>query len=1062
MKMIRIALLAGILATLFLISLAAPGASAQPYENSTVVGQVPDRLVITVREGVAMNLEKAGGAQVGVPGLDALAKRFEVREMGQLYAGMSGALKSKALRSQAERFWTVDFPAELDIAEVEAAYRALPEVEKVERVDICRNTAYLPNDLGSAQWHLRNVSLGGASIRAVGAWNQTLGDSNVVIAICDSGVDWHHPDLGGSHPDKVNGAIWTNWTEYYGTPGVDDDDNGFVDDFRGWDFVSLASNAGWPDEDVSIADNDPMDYESHGTNCAGAAAAITNNGVGVAGVAPGCKIMAVRVGYLPNGETQGVVRMDFCSAGMLYAVNNGADIINCSWGSTSFLSFAVNAATDAGVLILTAAGNDNVSSDPSYLSTHPDVLSVASTSPSDSKSSFSNYGTWVELSAPGESIYTTAYNSTTQQSSYATVQGTSFSSPIAAGAAALLWSANPGMTRTQIMSLLTSTCDDIDDINPAYAGMLGSGRINMLRALGDAEHRYPEEFPTLFDALNESSAGDLIAIEGGVTLTAPVTVPDHQLLVYGGYSSDYSSRDPIGNPTIISGTPAVSGLKFQGGVTTTTVVDGFEIRNCGGQSYGGIPYNARYGGGVSLNQASPTLRNLVLTNNTVGGTGELGCGGGLNANLSSAVLENVTITGNSAVYGAGLFANQSNLTLTDCYIDSNLPITGNLSYPARGGGIHLVDSQIEMYDCQISGHLETVQGGGIYAAGLGGVSDVTMIGGQVSGNTAKDNGGGVYQSAGQLTLMNVAVTDNGPATGATFMAGGGVYTTGASTDLTHLIVTGNSAMLGGGVSLNGGAQVDLQHSLIAQNTASFYGGGIDYENNTAGQILSNTIAHNAGGGAGGGGLYLTASAASIQNNISAFNTGGTSFGNGMSLGTAPTVLSCNDVFGNDNSQYTGIADPTGTDGNISADPLFCETVDGPYRLPVSSPCAPDQSGGCGLIGVYGADCAGSPVPDDGAGTVPAVFAVERNFPNPFNPKTTIRFSLPEAGLTRVTIFDVAGRLVKTLLSEELPAQRHEVTWEGRDDSGRSVSAGVYFYRVASGDHQAVGRMALVK
>ena len=150
------------------------------------------------------------------------------------------------------------------------------------------------------------------------------------------------------------------------------------------------------------------------------AAAITNNGIGIAGAAPGCKIMAVRAGYLTS-EGQGVVRMDFVSQAMIYAAGKGADIINGSWGSSSYLANAVATCQNAGVLIVTAAGNDNTDSDaangvPSYLSTYARVLAVAATEPSDGKASFSNYGTWVEISAPGTGIYTTAYNAGTQSS----------------------------------------------------------------------------------------------------------------------------------------------------------------------------------------------------------------------------------------------------------------------------------------------------------------------------------------------------------------------------------------------------------------------------------------------------------------------------------------------------------------------------------------------------------------------------------------------------------------------------------------------------------------------
>ena len=154
-----------------------------------------------------------------------------------------------------------------------------------------------------------------------------------------------------------------------------------------------------------------------------------------------------------------------------------------------------------------------------------------------------------------------------------------------------------------------------------------------------------------------------------------------------------------------------------------------------------------------------------------------------------------------------------------------------------------------------------------------------------------------------------------------------------------------------------------------------------------------------------------------------------------------------------------MADPTGTAGNIALDPLFCAGDN--FNLGAASPCLPAGSGGCGLIGALGGSCGASPVPgDDGA--VPTAFRVDQDFPNPFNPSTTIRFALPEGGQTVVSIFDIKGRRVRTLVNDVLPAQVHEVTWTGRDEDERQVAAGVYFYMVTSGTHRAVGRMALVK
>ena len=238
--------------------------------------------------------------------LDALAAKHQITGIEPLYADMAPAFADPAIREQLVRVFAIDFPPAKSLSAVVADYAAAAGVEKAQAVDICKQyDAFLPNDLADAQYYLRNVTLGGKDIRALGGWAEARGDSNVIVAIVDSGVDWRHPDLGGTGPDYARGAVWTNWPEYHGTAGVDDDGNGKIDDIRGWDFVNVAAGEGWPDEDVADADNDPMDYESHGTMCAGCVAPLTNNGIGIAATAPGCKVMAVRVGWLPNGETAG-------------------------------------------------------------------------------------------------------------------------------------------------------------------------------------------------------------------------------------------------------------------------------------------------------------------------------------------------------------------------------------------------------------------------------------------------------------------------------------------------------------------------------------------------------------------------------------------------------------------------------------------------------------------------------------------------------------------------------------------------------------------------------------
>ncbi len=1049
-----------LLVPLLTLVLAAGLAGAQPYENSSVIGQVQDRVVITVKVGTKMALAKTDGVvKVGVSSLDALSQQFKVKGMEQMYAGMTQKLKSKADRDFLDRVWAVDFPESMGLKEVQAAYAALPEVEEVRLVDICKMyDTYLPNDIQSSQYYLRNMTPGGAHMRGVGAWNHTLGDSNIIVAVTDSGVDWHHPDLGGTHPDRVNGAIWTNWEEYYGTPGYDDDHNGRTDDIRGWDFVNVSSSSGWPDEDVTTADNDPMDYGGHGTNCAGCIAPLTNNGIGIAGTAPGCKIMALRVGYLPAGETQGIVRMDFCSQGIIYATINGAKIINCSWGSTSYLYGSVNSAQNEGVLIVTAAGNDNTSAGASYLNTRPGVIGVAATTSTDARASFSNYGSWVELAAPGEGIYTTNYNHTTGASGYASVSGTSFSSPLTCGAAALLWSANPTMTYQDISNLLYSSADDIDGLNPGYEGLLGAGRVNMLRALGDNQQRYPEEFPTLYDAINSASEGDIVAIEGGITIP-PMVVIDRTMQVLGGYSSDYSTRDPENNKTIIQGTSTKPGLSFSGAVENGTIVDGFMIQGGSGQTMTGLPYNGRYGGGVIMLSMSPTLRNLDVTGNSVGSSSQLGLGGGIMMYNSHAVLENVQVHDNSAIYGGGIYMYLSSPSLIGCTIENNSMILDNFTYDQPlGGGLHIINSTADLTNCVVSNHTDCWEGGGIYATDG---SVLNINGGVINSNGFESKGGGVFHSGGSLTMNGVETSNNFLSATGAFSYGGGVYANSAVVSLDSLLVSGNASLLGGGLVFDNCSLADVSNSVIVGNTAQLAAGGLFYVNTASGTIAGNTIVENSAPSSGGAGIYASDISPNINNNIIAYNTGGTGSANGVAVPSEPASFTCNDVFENANANYSGMADPTGTNGNISANPLFCDQAGGNFTLTNSSPCGDGNSGGCGLIGALAVESCSSAIPGE-EGTLPAVFRVEQNFPNPFNPATTIRFSLPSKAHTTVVIFDVAGRKIKTLVDDILDAQVHEAIWTGRDDSGRGVSAGVYFYRVSSGDHLSVGRMALVK
>jgi len=279
-------------------------------------------------------------------------------------------------------------------------YKNDPNVENAEPHYIA-HTLFTPNDpLFLEQWAHQNTE-------AELAWDIEQGDSNVIIAVIDTGVDYNHEDLADN--------IWINTGE---TPGnsIDDDGNGFTDDVRGYDFVSLACTD--PDdcfvglEDYGPRDADPDDYNGHGTHCSGIVAGKGNNGLGISGVCPNCKIMAVRAGYSYNhpqyGEVGGLVYHDIADA-IYYAVDNGADIISMSFGGPGdqlTVKPAIEYAHQNGVILIAAAGNGDTYL-PSYPAYYEEVFAVAATDVGDVRADFSNYGEWIGISAPGVSILST-------------------------------------------------------------------------------------------------------------------------------------------------------------------------------------------------------------------------------------------------------------------------------------------------------------------------------------------------------------------------------------------------------------------------------------------------------------------------------------------------------------------------------------------------------------------------------------------------------------------------------------------------------------------------------
>ncbi len=302
---------------------------------------------------------------------------------------------------------------------------------------------------GSNDWNLN-------SINAPEAWAQGYTGQGVTVAIIDTGVNMAHPELASQ--------IWVNTDEIVGN-GVDDDHNGYIDDYRGWDF---ASN-----------DNNPSDGNGHGTHVAGTVAA-HNNGTGSTGVAPGATIMPVRVLGNDGSGTDTAV-----AAGIRYAALNGADIISMSLGGSysSAIQSAIVYAQSLDVFVAVASGNESAPV-PSYParfgSTLNNVLSVGAYSSSNSLASFSNrVGTSgaVQIDAPGVSVYSTSYNG-----NYATFSGTSMATPHVAGLAALALSANRSLTANQLRTVIVNGADRVISGSDSRGGIDSALTVAMARA----------------------------------------------------------------------------------------------------------------------------------------------------------------------------------------------------------------------------------------------------------------------------------------------------------------------------------------------------------------------------------------------------------------------------------------------------------------------------------------------------------------------------------------------------------------------------------------------------
>lgn len=443
-------------------------------------------------------------------------------------ASALSAVPGAAIKRRNDRHGTVTvkLPKGTTLTAAMAKYRSDPTVEYVGpnhilKIALTPNDYYYANgidlyDLGFwltfPQWGLHNDGYNagnggkaGADIHAEQAWNITTGSPNVPIAVVDTGIDFSQPDL-------VN-KIWTNPGEIAGN-GIDDDGNGYVDDVHGWNF--------------SGHNNDPTDDHveegmevHHGTFVSSVAAASTNNGIGIAGVAWQCPVVPAKVmdanGYGLEGDVADAI---------YYVTDLGVKTINMSLAGTDdvpALAAAVQYAWDHGALCVCASGNEDFTGQ-SYPACYPHALAVGASNENDERctaadwgSGGSNYGSYLSVMAPGKQIMG-ATNMLAPDYYYFNLDGTSAAAPFVSGVAALIWSVHPDWTNSQVFNQIVLTCDDIGA--SGWDIETGWGRINAYRALTETTH-----LASRASTLKTLASTTTVVFSGGVLSTSSGEIP---------------------------------------------------------------------------------------------------------------------------------------------------------------------------------------------------------------------------------------------------------------------------------------------------------------------------------------------------------------------------------------------------------------------------------------------------------------------------------------------------------------------------------------------------------
>ncbi|MDN5354510.1 MAG: serine protease [Candidatus Cloacimonadota bacterium] len=1051
------------------------------------------------KEGIINFTKQENYVKTGIQDFDILAKEFQIKDMQQVTPDV------------VDRDWNKNglYPRLVyrltltDNRQIESAIAKLDQIESIRyaEFDQINRLTYIPNDpLFGSQWHHQNIM-------SEFAWDYSFGSNDVIVGIVDTGIKWNHPDLRDNiwvNQPELDAGMTINWENgtVSGGNGVDEDGNGKVDDVIGWDFYSNTNQS----YQFYVAND-------HGTHVAGCVGAVGDNTLGVAGASMNVKLISSR--HAPTSSNSSYISAGL--SGIYYCVDSGADFINCSFGgggSGNSYELAADYAIDHNSLIIAAAGNDNTNNafTPQYPSDATNAVSVAATGPGDIRANFSNYGPPIDVAAPGVDIKSTIIAG----NSYASYQGTSMASPIVAGVAALAKSLHPELSGAEMRQRLMDTCDYIDDINPGFEGMLGSGRVNSFQAL-------------MYDLIPNLTVEDynLTELNGdGDSVPNPGEELELTIMLQNGYFTGGAWREAddvtatlncdVPGVTIESGSETAEfGYIGQYGAVWNDS-DPFIISTESSLSDLVIPFTLT----ISANPDDPnwpyeTTREFDIELSLLHHGWPFVLGG---SSSSSAVIINVDGEGDKEV----VFADQlGNIHAVAPNGVDELP-----GFPVESGSSN-ISAALAAADLDDNGKMEIVagtEGNEVLAIDYqGNILFQNDIGGQVRGNPMiSDLDGNGTKEIVTFTLtgniVSVLNADGSDYPGFPTTLSSATLASPALADLNGdgykelitatvtgqifaLSVTDATNIEGWPVSIgmgswNGPSVADIDGDTHPEVLVGTLQGKILILNHDGTTAIEKQV---------GGQVKTGIVCADVNNDesleIAFANTNGEvylldSAGNelegfpvdiGAATESTPVMADMDnngtiDIILGDNSGYLHSIDMTGSetpgfplyyDSALKTSPALGDVDnDGDLDIAVAnltSYLLVDYKNPTGEVRWpnFKYDAARTGNMGGAVGTNPVVTPnlttnLGDNYPNPFNPVTNIYFSLKQSGNVQLEIFNLKGQLVKTLINSEMSKGGHTVTWQGKDKNDAQVASGIYLYRLTTDDYSASKKMLMLK